>query len=253
MAISIANKGSIFSGTNATSYSTASYTPAASRLLLALIVNVNNVAGTDPVEPVVTGNGLTWAKIATYMADNVGQKTRISLWGALTGATPSAGALTADFSADTTAQLGCNIIVDEVTGADISGTVATAIVQAVTGTANGSGTSETITLAALASANNASYGAFNKQAQEAYTVGTGYTEILQGGNLNPASQSLTEYKAAGSTTVDCSWVTNIAKGGIAVEIKLGTTLLTADQGSFAESGQAAAFAIAQVSDYGSFS
>lgn len=254
MAITIANKGSLFSGTNAASYATASYTPTANRLLLAVIVNENNVAGADPVEPVVTGNGLTWAKIATYVPDNVGSKVRISIWGALTGATPSAGALTADFSLDTTVELGCNIIVDEATGVDMSGgTVASCIVQSVTGTLNGSGTSESITLAALANSSNASYGGFNTQIQEAHVQGTGYTITTQGNNAGPASTTSAEYKAPGSTTVNVTWTTSAAKGGIAIEIKVGAVSVVADQGAFVENGQNLIFGIAQVSDNGSFS
>src|SRR3990167_7329953 len=156
MAITFTNKASLFTGSNATSYATGLQTPTADRIQIATVTNVNNLAGA-PATPTLSGNGLTWEQVDTYLSDSTGTKTRITIFAALTGGTPSEEAVTADFGAET--QLGCNIIVDEDNGeVDISGAAALdAIVQSVTGTVNGSGTSESITLAALADANNASY------------------------------------------------------------------------------------------------
>ncbi len=253
MAITITNMGSLFTGSNATSYSTGSYSPTANRLLIATITNVLNTG--TPSEPTPSGNGLTWSKVVTYLPDPAGTQTRISVWVALTGGSPSAGAFTADFGVET--ELGCNIIVDEVDGADVSGTALDAIVQSVTGTVGGSGTSESITLASLGDTNNASYGSFNIQLNEAYTAGSGYTILAQGGNAGPNSHTATEYLVPGSTTVDISWTNSGAKGGIAIEIKApagGSVTLTADEGSFALNGQAInEFNLSMLADHGSFS
>jgi hypothetical protein len=254
MAITITNKASVFSGTNLSSYSTGSQTPTANRLQIASVVNYNNL-GTDPATPTLSGNGLTWSQLVTYLPDNAGTKVRLTVFVALTGGSPSAGTVTADFGGET--QLGGSIIVDEVDGADISGTALAAIVQTVTGTENNSGTSETITLAALADANNASYGVIQAQVNETFTVGSGYTEILQGGHSGPLAMMLTEYKVPGSTTVDASWTTSIRKGGAALEIKVAaggsTTTLTADAGSFAANGQTVSFSTSIAVEHGSFS
>lgn len=212
----ITNKGSLFSGANATSYATGSYAPAANRLLIACVVNVNNL-GTDPATPTASGNGLTWSELVTYLPDSTGTKIRMTIFVALTGSSPSEGAFTADFGAET--QLGGNLIVDEVDEADISGTALQAIVQSVTGTVNGTGTGENISLAPLADPDNVSYGFFNIQVAEAMTPGAGYTITVQGTNAGPNSSSAAEYQSPGSTTVDISWTTSAAKGGIAIEIK----------------------------------
>ena len=255
MAITVTNKESLFTGSNAASYATASYAPTANSLLIASVVNANNLA-TDPVEPATpTANGLTWSKVTTYLPDSTGTKVRMTVFVALTGASPSAGVFTADFGAET--QLGCNIVVDEIGGdVDVSGTALNAIVQSVTGTVAGSGTSESITLAALSNVNNASYGAFNIQLNEAMTAGSGYTITIEGDNAGPNSHTAAEYQVPGSTTVDISWTTSAAKGGIALEIKAaaaGNVTLTADHGSFAHNGQAALFQNSIVVEHGSFS
>jgi hypothetical protein len=255
MAITVTHKDSLFTGSNATSYATPSYTPTSGRLLIASVVNVNNL-GTPPATPTASGNGLTWSQVDTYLPDSAGTSTRITVFVALTGGSPSAGAFTADFGGET--QLGCNIIVDEVGGdVDVSGTALDAIVQSVQGTVAGSGTSESIALAALSDANNASYGVFNIQLNEAMTAGSGYTITAQGGNAGPNMHTAAEYQVPGSTTVDISWTTSAAKGGIALEIKVaagGNVTLVAEAGSFAMNGQPIhGFRVSMSCDHGSFS
>jgi hypothetical protein len=214
MAIAGTHKASLYSGTNATSGATGSWTPTADTWATCCVQN--ELSGT-PTTPTVTGNSVTWTQASTYLDDSSGTQSRITIFVAKMGATPSAGAVTADFSA--VEQAGINIIVDEFTGVDVSGTSLAAMVQAVTGTVNGSGTTETITLAALGSAGNASFGVFHHQSAEATAEGSGYTRLGDGSHAGPSSALFTEYKAAGSTTVDDSWATSIGKGGTAIEIK----------------------------------
>lgn len=218
MTISITNKASKYDGANATSYATASWTPTAGRLAICCVeVEISG----SPVAPTsVTGNSLTWTKIVEYNDDTSGTEMNISIWAALTGASPSAGAVTADFNAVT--QAGCCVIVDEVTGAYVSGTVSQAFVQTKTGSANATGTSESISLTSAITSGNASYGVFHHQADETTTQGTGYTQLGVGSHAGPSNGLMTEYKAAGSQTVDASWVTSAGKGGIAAEIKAAT-------------------------------
>ena len=257
MAITVSNLGSLYTGGNAASYDTdASYSPTADRLLIATVANYNNL-GTDPAIPTGSGNGLTWSQVTTYLPDSTGTSVRLTIFVALTGSSPSAGVFTADFGAES--QLGCNIIVDEVGGdVDVSGTALDAIIQSVTGTVAGSGTSESITLATLGNANNASYGVFHMQLNEAMTAGSGYTITSQGGNAGPNSHMAAEYQVPGSTTVDISWTTSAAKGGIALEIKVASgptvTTLIADTGMFSMDAQNIhGFVIWLSCDHGEFS
>ena len=127
--------GEFITGSNATSYSTtSSYAPTADRLLIAVVRNVNNLV-TDPATPTFSGNGLTWTQVFTYLPDPTGTKSRITVFAALTGSSPTSGVGTADFGAET--QLGCTVFVEEVDNADVSGTALDAIVQAVQGTQSG--------------------------------------------------------------------------------------------------------------------
>ena len=246
--------GEFITGSNATSYSTtSSYAPTADRLLIAVVRNVNNLV-TDPATPTFSGNGLTWTQVFTYLPDPTGTKSRITVFAALTGSSPTSGVGTADFGAET--QLGCTVFVEEVDNADLSGTALDAIVQAVQGTQSGSGTSESIALAALSDAGNITYGFFSVQSQETFVAGSGYTILHQGVNGGPNTGVASEYQEPGSTTVDISWTNSAGKGGIALEIKVAggssTTTLVADAGSFSANGQAANFSTTMIAEHGSF-
>jgi len=122
--------------------------------------------------------------------------------------------------------LGGSVIVDEVDGADVSGTALAAIVQNKAGSVDASGTSESISLTNAITAGNASWGGFHHQAAENSTNGSGYTSLGNGNHSGPNSSLFSEYKSAGSQTVDASWTTSSAKGGIAVEIKAASSQIT---------------------------
>jgi hypothetical protein len=216
MAVAGTHKASVYSGTNLTSYATGSWTPTADTWA---ICSVQNELSGTPTTPTVSGNGVTWSTDPnlTYINDTAGTQSRITIFVAKMGASPSAGAVTADFAA--VEQAGCNIIVDEFTGVDVSGTSLNAVVQSKTGTVNGSGTSESITLDSGITAGNASFGAFHHQAAEGNTAGDSHTELGDGNHAGPSSSFTTVYKPAGNQTVSASWTTSIAKGGIALEIK----------------------------------
>jgi hypothetical protein len=206
----------VHSSTDAVSYATGSWTPTASRLEVASVLNSFSGA---PNTPTMTGNGLTWSQVATYQPDTSGTQYRMTLFVALSGASPTTGATTADFAAQLEA--GGDISIEEFSGADISGTALNAIAQSVTGSANATGLSESIALGSLANANNASFGFFMHQAAEATVQGTGYSLLHSGSHTAPSGGIGTEDKVPGSTTVDASWTTSAGKGGIAAEIKVG--------------------------------
>lgn len=216
MDISVTHKANMADGTNLTSYPTdASWTPTANRLAICSVCNAGNTA--TPATPTVSGNGLTWSELVTYICDTVNPAFRITVFVAKTGASPSAGVVTADFGG--VSQLGCSILVDEADVADVSGTALQAIVQNKTGSVDATGTSESITLDSAITSGNASYGVIQVQHANTVTPGNGHSILGDDNHTGPVSHLVTIWKAAGSQTVDGSWATSIGKGGIALEIK----------------------------------
>lgn len=123
MAVTINHLTTSSSSTDGGPWNTASVTPTASRLYLCSTV----VSGTSPAPTIasVSGWGLTWLQVAT----STGSGTRnTQIFGAI--GTPSAGSLTITVGTGNTGTA-CGWSVVEVAGADISGTVANAIVQSI--------------------------------------------------------------------------------------------------------------------------
>lgn len=198
------------SGTDATSYATASVTEASNALVLLLIYNRS---ATNPAaEPTVTGNGLTWQTVVTRSMGN----HRITLVRSL-GASPSTGTATIDFGVQT--QQRCSWSMAEFTGVDTSGSNGSgAIVQS--DSTEGTSTSYTITLAAFGSANNMAYGGKVHLTTENSVVGSGFTEIhdVQMNDGGGLSTLQSEYKL-NDNSVDASWTTSAFFGAVACEIK----------------------------------
>jgi hypothetical protein len=211
---------------NDTSYTTASISPGANRLLI-LAVDATPSDGTA-VAPTVTGNGLTWVEFGA--GGEYGTSDRAVWLFRAMGASPSAGAVTMDYGAVN--QTNTNWSINEFTDVDTTGTNGSgAIVQTVKDLSSTSGTSVTVNLAALGSANNMAFGAFSHAAAEAKTVGSGFTALSNTGNITPSISLMCEYQL-NVTTVDASWSTNQARGVIAVEIKAGAGGATPKPKSF---------------------
>src|SRR5688572_7949276 len=175
MAITATNQASIFSGTNLTSYATGSRTPTANKYSIATVTN-DSASGT-PTTPTLTGNGLTWSQLDTYVWDTASGQARTTVFVAKNGASPSAGAVTADFGG--VSQAGCNVTVEEIAGdVDVSGTALQTIVQFKRGAADSSDTSESIVMDSGITSGNASYGVISHQAEEGHTPGNGHTELI---------------------------------------------------------------------------
>jgi hypothetical protein len=237
MTIAAAHKASVFDGANASTYVTGSWTPTANRLVLACVENART--GT-PTTPTLSGNGLTWTQVATYVNDTVDPQFRLTVFVAKTGGSPSAGAVTASFGG--VSQIGGSIIVDELDAAYLSGTDLDAIVQNKTGSVDTTGTSESITLDSGITSGNASYGAIFTQHANAITPGNSHTTLGDGNHTGPVAHLVTIFKAAGSQTVDASWSSagggTVGKGGIALEIKAagGTTYTQSVSGGITPTG-----------------
>jgi hypothetical protein len=197
---------------NNTSFSTASITPTANRLVLALIYN--RVWSGTASAPTLSGNGLTWVEVANV---NTTLPRRLTLFRAM-GGSPSTGAVTIDMGGVT--HVHCIWSIVEFSGVDTGGTNGSAaVVQSQVNNANA--TNLTVTLGAFADVLNATYGGFSYTANEAATTGNSgaYTQIHNVNQAENTTSILSEYLLANDTSVDASWTTSSLTYGIAVEIK----------------------------------
>jgi len=218
--VSIINLVENFSNTDATSYATASVNVTAGDLIL---VAVTNSKGSTPDTPSISGVGTTFALVhatnGIVVYDAAGTQRKLTL---LYGIVPSttSGAITIGFGANT--QTGCAWSVGKATGHDASGT----IVQSAKNNADGT-TPLTVTLAAFASADNATYGAFAISGSNTPSVGTGFTELGRATSTTPEMVIFTEWKATNDTSVDFSIGGTVPEtGGIAIEIKAAVATST---------------------------
>ena len=206
--------------TAATSFTTASISPTANKLIL-LAVGSANVASNNA--PTVTGAGMTWTQVATSI--DSATRRRVTLFRALS-ASPGSGALTIDFAGTT--HNNCQWSVIEFSGIDTGGTNgANAIVQSVTNTSTG-GTSATVTLAAFGAAGNATFGALRQANGTGISPGSGFAELHETvftGTLE------SEFRNDNDTSVDWTWSGSSIWNALAVEIKAGTTPPTAVAGA----------------------
>lgn len=208
------------------SLASGSFTPTANRLVLAAVQSRTGITA-DPNIPTLSGNGLTWVQVATVLYDSTSSsRKRLTVFRAM-GASPTTGALTADFAVQ--AQTDMGIVVDEFSGIDTGGTDgSTAVVQSATALDDTITVATlTATLAAFGSVNNATYGAFAiGSVSSTSTAGTGFTKI---GDLGTTTNNrvTTEFRNDNDTSVDMSWSANEEIGGIGIEIKAAAVVSTA--------------------------
>lgn len=214
LTVSAANLTQFNSDTDDTSYTTASITPSADKLIIATVISSK---GSAPDVPTLAGCGLTWVQIDTNNYDSVGTQRTMTMFRAM-GSSPTSGAVTATFAGTQTA---CTIIIDEITNADTSGTNGSgAVVQsAKNAEASMASATFTVTLAAFANTNNATYGAFANGDATTPTAGTGFTGTGAAATTTPSITSMTEFQAANDTTVTFNAAAGNTAGGIAIEIK----------------------------------
>lgn len=155
MAVSATN---LTSGGNVLTFVTASITPTANNLILAAIV-IETTTSTNPGNPSLSGNGLTWVLVDTAGGGSVlydstsTSRRKLFIFRAM-GSSPSAGAVTIT---PNETSVGVLWVIDQFSGIDTSGTNGSgAIVQsAVNKDETGAATTLTATLGAFGSTNNA--------------------------------------------------------------------------------------------------
>ena len=207
------------SGTNATDYDSGVYTPPTNELILAC-VSSGNQSGSS-VEPTGAGNSLTWVVAGTILFGGASDfARRITLFRAL--GTGTNGATTFDFGTDT--QLRCGWWIGSISGIDTSGTNGSgAIAQVVTDSVtSGEGDATTISVAygAFGDTGNLLFSFAGIHIDEAMTVQTNWTELLDVAVGAEAQRHQVQYiNPRGSETVcSSSWTTGTRAGIIGVEI-----------------------------------
>lgn len=200
------------STTDATTYSSGSWTPPANALLVCWVINRSTVD--TPTS--VTGHGATYTRAAT-VTDAAG--LRMHLYVADSGGSPSAGTDDVVFAAT---QGGCHVMVHAFQGVDLSGGAVAAIVQSVVTALAATGTSGSLTLAAAGNAANRPISAWAHRANEVTTPATNWTEIDDGQfpTTAPSSSAECQWRSdAFDTAAAASWTTSIGFAGIAAELK----------------------------------
>lgn len=203
------NKTSGGNSASAGSNTTASFTPTAGALILAVcaIARGSNVPTTIALTTSITGLVGSWTEVTIR---NTGGSAKISLFYIMAGASPSSGTITFTYSGGTN-PIRQAWIVDEVTGADPTTPISESNTNQTTGTTLSS------TLGGIAG-NNKAYGACMSVNASSITVGSGETEILESSSGGASEARLqTEY----GTTVGVDWSgldTTIGSVGLSIEI-----------------------------------
>ena len=206
------------SETNTTTYVTASITPAANKLILAVAVGLR-LTNNPNSPPTVTGNGMTWVQVASALYEHVGGQTdrsSLAVFRALDPA-PSSGAVTFTYG-DTQARASFSII--EIDNIDIGGADgADAIVQVVINTESDTAT-PLVTLGAFSELNNATLGV------TAYAVGTptispgtGFVEVVEETVAPEGHGHEVEFRSDNDTSVDWTYTASVRTRSLAIEIK----------------------------------
>ena len=216
MAITKANLTSGGDATNLNAYPTASITPSANKLIIAVI---GNVRGTVPATiPTLSGNGLTWVQIETKL--NAAENRRITMFRAM-GSSPSAEAITIDFGG--VGQNNCSWSIFEFDGVDTTGTNGSgAVGQISTAATVLNTTSLDIILLTFGSVNDGTCSGFIVADNIAIEpdADAGWAEIHESQvNDGSGSQVLeTQWNPGNDLTCSASWGSDESAAGIAFEI-----------------------------------
>lgn len=212
-------KAAVYSTSGATSYATTgTWTPKSHSLIVAFVVST---LGSSPLDPTgVTGHGLTFTQIA-LTARLISTTHSVSVWVADAGASPTTTATTASYNG--VSQTGGVVVEFEVEGADLSGGASAAIVQKPTN--NGSGTAETVTLAAAGNSANRAL-IFGAQLSNAAQTATGSWTLTVGaaGNFNtPATGAAGMFNNTSFDTAGAMTGANVAWRMVGLEVKADLT------------------------------
>jgi hypothetical protein len=201
---------------------TDSFSPVANRLYLFTVTNRTNVS-VDPVQPTVTGCGLTWVAVGSVVYDTTStSRRRVTQFRAM-GSSPTTGYLTMSFGSETQTNFGW--ILDELNNVDTSGSNGSgAIIQSVTAVDSSEAVSTlTATLETFSDINNATYGscATGTFITNPPTVTTDFN-IIYSYCFDGGTTCQTLFKNSNDTTIDISYSEVNSIGIIAIELKAKT-------------------------------
>jgi hypothetical protein len=200
--------------TDAASFVTASITPTANRILFAFIANDH---GSSATLPTLSGGGVSsWTQHATVLTND--SQFRLTVFRALTGASPTSGAITVDFAGTT--QTGAAWVIIEASDTILTGTNgADAVAQSKTNQQASTGTTASVTFdGAWAHADNQALAGFVLDGGRAITPGTNFASVASVVLSSPSGTLATVSGRDSDLVVDISWTTNTRRSGIALEV-----------------------------------
>ncbi len=232
------NGSSLTSGTDnatTTSYATASVAPTDGRMVYVGIgtmqVSGSEASAASPSS--LSGNSLTWTKVAEEVDTTVG--LALSVWRAL-AASSTSGAITMTHGSNRAASAWSVV---EVASADTGGTNgANSVVQSASNKDNtGAGTAISATLGAFSDAGNGALSfsfSLNAGAQAACTPGSGWTELNEtAATEGPISYEIqAQWRADNDTTADVTWSIGGYPRILALEIKAASAGIDVRTGWF---------------------
>lgn len=210
------------STTDSTTFTTASISPTANKLVLVAVTSGRLSSATPQRPSGVAGAGLTFTLVAASDFQAVTQARTLTVWRAMSSS-PSSGALTISFA---NTHGSCVWSVIQVTGASTAGSNGSgAIVQSKTGIGADPSTTLSVVLdSAVEHAKNVALASYASATNNTYTAGTGYTLIGQDLETLASASIATEYKLAGtSSNITAGGVGGAAMGGVLIEIKAGVS------------------------------
>lgn len=217
MAIIASDLTSSFATNNAASYTTASVTPTANVLVLA-IITAGSASGSNVVPSSVSGAGLTFTLIGSHAQ---GTTRRTTYWRAMTGS-PATEAITIDFGV--TGQANCTWSFIELAGVDTSGVNgAGALVQDDYATDGGTAaTSGTVTLTnAISDANNMIVGMFARSGTAGITEDADFTQISAA--TSSESGAVNTHSAFSQTSATATFTSAVWGAGL-IEVQVAAAV-----------------------------
>jgi len=234
--LSVINRGTIHSSTDAASYSFPSIT-ASNNLLYVVFLNTAIGSGTAPSATSVSGAGLSFTEIGApggLLYSGTSSVRRIQTWRALSSAGATTGSIAINLSGTS---IGMDAVLLEFSGMDTSGTNGSgAIAQSATNKAT-SATSLSVTLGAFGNSNNRPVAFFSHRVAEATTEEAGYTELDDASHSGPVTGAQCEWHAtAAETTPSAAWLTAADAGGLALEVRSSSTSPPSNQPPLVNAG-----------------
>lgn len=196
-----------------TSYTYASWTPKPNRYYLAWIAY--SIAAGVAVSPTVTGNSMTWVTRSDLEVIG-GSTTGCTLFVAFSGAAPTTGTTVFDFAGVT--QTHGDIHIVEVDGADLSGTVLAAVVQAQFSAV--SATAESKNFDAVPAVNSRCFFGIMIAVNEGIAPRSNWAEFFDSGHTAPTRRLESQGRLdAADPTISATWTTSSFSRGLAVELR----------------------------------